>query len=83
MNQTPDELLFLQEVVVCHSEVIIFNYLQNVLFFACVFLLLLFHIYDSFVNLFDQCVCVLNFYFLIPLRCYISSISLHILLRLL
>lgn len=54
MNQTPDELLFLQEVV----EVIIFNYLQNVLFFACVFLLLLFHIYDSFVNLFDQCVCV-------------------------
>lgn len=51
-------------------------------FFACVFLLLLFHIYDSFVNLFDQCVCVLNFYFLIPLRCYISSIYLLILLHL-
>lgn len=27
-------------------------------FFAYVFLLLLLHIYDSFVNLFDQCVCV-------------------------
>lgn len=75
MNQTPDELLFLQEVVVCLSEVIILNYLQNVLFLHVFFFFCCFTstivLSISLIN-----VCVLNFYFLIPLRCYISSISL-------
>lgn len=35
-----------------------FKLFTECFFFAYVFLLLLLHIYDSFVNLFDQCVCV-------------------------